>query len=114
MKKYTPGPWKFMPTEGDVMGKFIGNNNAVVCDFGYSTQYYPTEGKPPNDADARLIAAAPELYEACKAVELWVDRLLDGIHTNSPITEQQEQIFKLGSIARRLVRDAIAHAEEGK
>lgn len=36
-------------------------NGETVCDFGSDEQYYPTEGKEPNEADAKLIAAAPEL-----------------------------------------------------
>jgi hypothetical protein len=34
-----------------------------VCDFGNNEQYYPTEGVPPNAANSRLIAAAPDLLK---------------------------------------------------
>lgn len=39
-----------------------------VCTFGCSTQYYPSEGSPPNDEDARLILAAPAMLNALKLI----------------------------------------------
>lgn len=58
MAKHTPGPWVTMKdgeagdADGNKVGIFrvIGNNN-LVCESCY-------------EADARLIAAAPELVEA--------------------------------------------------
>lgn len=52
--------WQF---EGD-LGGFKDALGNWVCEFGDSTCYYPTEGTPPSDANARLIAAAPDLLEA--------------------------------------------------
>lgn len=46
MTKHTPGPWKVKHWY------IIGPNGEVDSDF--------------NKANAQLIAAAPELYEACK------------------------------------------------
>jgi hypothetical protein len=81
---HTPGPWRWIEAKGSTNAKLVGveydgksgtGRNAwelrgEVCDFGDSTQYYPTEGNEPSDADMRLIAAAPELLEACKAALL--------------------------------------------
>ena len=47
--KYTPGPWEI--TEQDIFG-----NGSFICSWS---------GKK---ADAHLIAAAPEMYEALKRV----------------------------------------------
>ena len=69
MSKHTPGPWTYEKSgresglEGD-MPAIFGPDREVICDFGDSTQYYPTEGVPPSEADARLIAAAPDLLQA--------------------------------------------------
>ena len=64
--KYTPGPWHW--DDGDpldnLMPRLVSESGEVVCDFGDCTQYYPTEGTPPDEFNARLIAAAPELLAA--------------------------------------------------
>ena len=63
--KHTPGPWtwgKRKLAEAPV-GTLYGKDGAVVCDFGDATQFYPSEGELPSAADARLIAAAPDLLE---------------------------------------------------
>jgi len=54
--KHTPGPWKYAP-QGDSDGFTVGTDHFVVAgDVELAC--------PPNEADARLIAAAPELLEA--------------------------------------------------
>lgn len=73
MANHTPGPWIFVKSGGkgnsyedhSDMGGFKSDSTAdTVCWFGDDTQYYPSEGTPPNEHDARLIAAAPCLLEA--------------------------------------------------
>jgi hypothetical protein len=54
--KHTPGPWRFNPV-GEVRG---ADWNVVVCDT------YGNGDDDVADADARLIAAAPELLAACE------------------------------------------------
>jgi len=64
MSKYTPGPWKAHPTglarsglpEYQIHWSDIGECVAEVVH---------------GDADARLIAAAPELYAALEAIIAW-------------------------------------------
>jgi hypothetical protein len=73
--KHTPGPWLWTDrvlqgdakysTYGD-MGGFVTADGVPVCWFGDNETYYPTEGTPPNAADARLIASAPDLLEALR------------------------------------------------
>jgi hypothetical protein len=77
MTKHTPGPWKIFEGWGadkrrpvivdsipDVDGKFVGN---CIC--------YTASTNPDIEANAKLIAAAPELLNACKAamriLDLW-------------------------------------------
>lgn len=70
--KGTPGPWEFVPpsqrewherNEKD-LGGIRNSEGEWVCTFGDSTQYYPSEGEPPGEADAHLITTAPDLLEA--------------------------------------------------
>jgi hypothetical protein len=65
MSKFSPGPWAWY-TDPDGEGslpELVAPENISVCWFGVNAQYYPVEGRPPNEANARLIAAAPEMYE---------------------------------------------------
>jgi hypothetical protein len=69
----TPGPWSWDDGGHDrgsryEMPRLIGKDGEEVCNFGDAERYYPTEGSPPNEYDARLIAAAPELLAALQAV----------------------------------------------
>jgi hypothetical protein len=64
---HTPGPWSFHPTEGANFSIGIsGGRHVADCSRNANI---PTEEKA---ANARLIAAAPDLLEAAKAaVENW-------------------------------------------
>lgn len=68
-KKHTPGPWR------------AGRDGTVVCDAQHSGNHLMREAdlsfydghllaeSIANPADARLVAAAPELLEALKRIE---------------------------------------------
>ena len=63
--KATPGPWKWenYGAEYDfetTMPSLNGVNNKEIMNFGDGEQYYPTEGTPPDEADAGFIAHARE------------------------------------------------------
>lgn len=72
--KHTPGPWKVMPEEAHrdyirIRGTQLGciykiANVHVACGGGSAVQKEVDECR----ANARLIAAAPELLEACRAL----------------------------------------------
>lgn len=60
---FTPGPW----TVGEYGISAGGYNNVVSACDGHVYDEYDSDSATldiPNEADARLIAAAPELYEA--------------------------------------------------
>ena len=61
MSKHTPGPWTYQE-ESDAYTHIVrGPNNYFITQLSQDTS-----GR--SEADARLIAAAPELLEACKAI----------------------------------------------
>jgi hypothetical protein len=55
MTQHTPGPWEFLPPDDGNCGA-ITAKTGWICDFA----------EEPSDANARLIAAAPDLLEALK------------------------------------------------
>ncbi len=58
--KHTPGPWEVRRGEPWVIAKAYGNMKSVVH------LNLPVEQSESQKADARLIAAAPDLLEAAK------------------------------------------------
>ena len=62
MTQHTPGPWQYWPSIGQVNRP--GDPNQI-CNIPPNGDKKPADE---NDANARLIAAAPELLEACKAI----------------------------------------------
>jgi hypothetical protein len=66
--QHTPGPWALVVEDGDMkivappQEPRLATRETLMCD----TQYYPW--CPSNEADWKLIAAAPELLHALRAV----------------------------------------------
>jgi len=84
---HTPGPWKILPpqTPLDFVTKQTKRIGQAICSvekaFTAICIHAEPDGKPcPNVAEldgqgaanARLIAAAPELLEACKMIAKWL------------------------------------------
>ena len=55
--KHTPGPWKAEAIEGNVI--VFDSNHHCVCEVAYSG---------PKNANAKLIAAAPDMLESLKYI----------------------------------------------
>ncbi|OZI58736.1 hypothetical protein [Bordetella genomosp. 1] len=73
--KHTPGPWE---ADGEYVQQ-VGQTEVGICavlnmDEGGSKGWYPGET---TRANARLIAAAPDLLEALRAVVRVADRATD-------------------------------------
>lgn len=64
--KHTPGPWYWCDGEDKKDLPYLTSESGKICEFGNWEAYYPHCGELPNEADARLIAAAPEMYEALR------------------------------------------------
>lgn len=66
---HTPGPWKVIQDQYGVV-EFIWGDTGCVCDLRSpreTTEVFDGWMGPTKPANARLIAAAPDLYEALEA-----------------------------------------------
>lgn len=103
MSKHTPGPWQV----SGVRVRLGEHSCQAVGPDGFSIAFLPI-GRRPDElagalADARLIAAAPLLLEALKAMtEEWVDYMTIN-HLGDPWAKHN----------MKLARAAIAAAEGG-
>ena len=71
--KYTPGPWEVAEPHVDSGAMQIGSSKDYVCMI-YSNpndEVGAEQNKIEELANANLIAAAPDLLEACKSVVQW-------------------------------------------
>ena len=69
MSKHTPGPWVVDEANTNLVARLVDGVYEYVCAVepsSFSTREYNNEQE---EADARLIAAAPELLEALQACE---------------------------------------------
>lgn len=83
--KHTPGPWRISK-----FGKATGKQLTVMGDDGYGVCWI--DGRSPEEhmADAQLIAAAPDLLEALKAVwERHAGELPDGVLVKAAIAKAE-------------------------
>ena len=92
----TEGPWEWRKLEYDEddsdteMPWLDCAGDDPVMDFGDCEQYYPTEGTPPNEADAEFIAAARQDVPKLLAE---VERLRTVIEDAISIGEMQHENF---------------------
>lgn len=84
MTKFTPGKWKI---GFDDFGNFriLGDDNVRVCDIG---RWSKDEGA---QADARLIASAPEMYELLQDV-------VDGRHSRALVVATKVLLNRIDGV----------------
>jgi hypothetical protein len=89
--KHTPGPWQTLPEEADkayirVRGTRLGSRykvaNVVTLDYA---GVHPREAEETR-ANARLIAAAPELLDALRAARKFV------VSSHDPVGDELQRI----------------------
>ena len=91
---FTPGPWHC--GQGNGQGSIFANNGRMTCDEKGATVLHPichvqnSFEENEDEANARLIAAAPELYEKCKLLERM---LAHTDHHSSPKLAQLREIL---------------------
>ena len=80
MSNYTKGPWRVHPRSPTLV---IRDFTAIGCDDGdliAATFADPNSGFFPPEmeglANTRLMAAAPDLLEACQEYDAWADKVL--------------------------------------
>lgn len=94
--QHTPGPWKVIDKSGYY--QTIRTDNHVIADVRMIGGY------PYNSGDAALIAAAPELLEAClQLIDLFDNR--DAVLTFPGVSENDNVLCN--------IRKAIAKAKGG-
>ena len=88
--QFTPGPWKVVPYgDGDSLVISERDDNWRIC-------FMATPGESPDawekiKANARVIAASPDLYEALKSTTVHLIAaisLLDKIHADVPLSKK--------------------------
>ena len=71
--KFTKGPWVFKDGPDEFHryseGGFYNNDGDLIMDFGDDEPHNCSYGKVPNDYDANLITAAPEMYDLLAKIE---------------------------------------------
>ena len=84
----TQGPWEwdkpeYWPDwderEGYLGGVYHGDGSVIL--FGDNTTYYPCEGKPPSEHDARRIARVPDMEAALLAADALADLVSELLET---------------------------------
>ena len=106
---HTPGPW-WLGKHGAVHGgPFVECfNGSAQPQVALATMH--EEIKPEQrDANARLIAAAPELLAACRKVKEYLGRLEDGTDADDPLLSARQRYHAPLHAALDV---AIAKAEE--
>jgi hypothetical protein len=86
MSKHTPGPWRYVPGGGHATNRIVGAGDIQkygwpepingVSNASYSDTVCSDVGDidlPGPAANAKLIAAAPEMLDALKEVKHWLE-----------------------------------------
>lgn len=118
--KHTPGPWVADADDDNDIGEFtirtvdgdyIADIRNPYCDY-HTQVVYALSDDCRLEADARLIAAAPELLEALRAIDdFWTERIPDGPdHTKDAIGRPRKMSDPTVAVWRT-IRSAIAKAE---
>lgn len=122
MNKHTPGPWYV--GSGMYEGRNIYSTASVTDGEGFTYQPVVATAEDNEvacwDANARLIAAAPDLLEACEIFAEWLCREENGFTTvgNNRDTPEGERAWRdwydenlrLCALAQKKARSAIAKA----
>lgn len=74
MSNHTPGPWMIQSRDNDLLFDVVDSRTESKLIAGPFRHELPTvKGNSETIANARLIAAAPELLEALETIVCWQD-----------------------------------------
>lgn len=127
MSKHTPGPWEVShgghgSPHGFVIDEYYVLNRTVADDVAIAADIVDPATQMPSEANARLIAAAPDLLEACQMFAEWLRREDAGSEGHpwagkrgTPDCEAAwrkwyDENLRLCGLAQELARAAIAKA----
>ena len=99
-EKHTPGPWVAYLSQKDV-------NRHIACKDGNSI------AKEVHHANARLIAAAPEMYEQCKLFERSIVELVKRARNCAYAEQTVSDLEELG-IDKEKLREVLAKVDGGE
>lgn len=107
MSKYTKGPWTMRESNFalHIYGVFKKSKNAFITAAYWKNPDYGASREEAK-ANAQLIAAAPELYEAAKLVLAWYDAEED--HSQETDFYKRIEMCRASELA---IRSAIKKAE---
>ena len=98
---HTPGPWKLRRgSDGAEYGSIVGSDGNLVATTGYRCAV----GSDEDDANARLIAAAPDLLASCREAMKWPEEDEFGNAIDEAYATPGYRAF------RRRLREAVAKA----
>ena len=101
---HTPGPWH-CHTNGSEFSVTAEDHNGATCYLARIDKFRTRHGDYADEANAKLIAAAPELLEACKALGDYLAFMSSTGNKRYPFKPSPEGVHKLV-----LLRAAIAKA----
>lgn len=109
---HTPGPWAADDGDGQYWGVFADNDSDAIC---YLCDWSPLKRETPlrreDAANARLIAAAPEMLMALKAAIIMVEKALPKFNwADSALDAQAIRLLNEVPVEVRLA----IHRAEGK
>lgn len=119
MSKHTPGEWRVR--NNSVGGPFVSSDSGTIADVRTCGGIHVGGPQHPETmANARLIAAAPDLLEACETFAEWLCREEKGFDhvANNRDTQEGEKVWRdwydenlrLCALAQEQARAAITRA----
>jgi hypothetical protein len=104
MSKHTPGPWRAAKGTHEIFIQCAAPTGPYDVATITTLEENGEQSKAETQANARLIAAAPELLKALKAALEWSQSDIDGFEDISPTEEMLEARIDI-------IQAAIAKAE---
>ena len=94
---HTQGPWTIQYSTNDYEGNLIYANRVVAATITEEA----SEATPEDEANARLLATAPELLAALRALVISIENVdfspLDGVYDQIPWAQAEAAIAKATS-----------------
>ena len=92
MSEFTKGPWRI--DQGAIFGDDGVDYDRMVASLtGYTRNFEADLVATQNKANAHLIAAAPDMYEALKAALGWME-MMEGVGNSSAWVDIKDAIAK--------------------